>query len=92
MGSLSYEKTLELHNEFKLHFLEIIRLNMTSLHRLKNNEITDCIAIVPEGVLKNNLHIYTHKEDICINICFGHDILTSISKNNVDTFIQKAMM
>lgn len=90
MGSLSYEDTLELQNEFKLHFPEIIRLNTASLQRLKNDEITDCLAIVPDGVLKNNLHFYTHKEDMCINICFGHNILTSISKNNVDTFIKNS--
>lgn len=90
MGSLSYEDTLQMQNEFKLHFPEIIRLNTSSLQRLKNDEITDCTAIVPDGVLKNNLHFYTHKEDMCINICFGHNILTSISKNNVDTFIQNS--
>ena len=59
MGSLSYGDISELKKELTLNFSEIIRLNYTSLKQLENNEITNCVAIVPDGILKNNLHFYT---------------------------------
>lgn len=90
MGSLSYGDISELKKELTLNFSEIIRLNYTSLKQLENNEITNCVAIVPDGILKNNLHFYTDETNICISICFGHNILTNIFKNNVDSFIKNS--
>jgi hypothetical protein len=88
MGSLTHLEIGELQKELTLNFSEIIRLNHTNLKKLENNEITNCTAIVPDGVLKNNLHFITDETNICISICFGHNILTNIFKNNVDSFIK----
>lgn len=90
MGSLSHEETLELKNEMYQHFSNIVRLNTATLEKMKDGEITECVAIVPDGVLRNNLHFYTNKEDAYIYFCFGYTILTSIFKEHLDTFIQNS--